>query len=292
METFLLPPVGGMDWRTPPWLVELLGNKGIKSAQHLPLVAAGNDVLVQAQVQAHDHGSHYYDNSTSTLDGEAPLAFRRHYHDCWYNLFTPVPTIALEVERQLREAGLVPGHFGIAHVRALYGIETQGRRNPTEIEQWTRTSINCLSRITAGPYYLASDSDVAKRAAIAYGRERNVQIVVRTVSPAPVHMDIADETQDLAGLEEIFVDLFLMSLGRCLSFNMGGFAKWAQLLSGHSFTCNIRYWTRGVDKRSSQVSCEWNQTALIGEEEALMGRLQTPLFLPPMKEESNATIKI
>ena len=279
-----------MDWRTPPWLVKLLRKKSIKSAQNLPLVAAGNDVLVQAQIQAHDHGSHYYDNSTSTLDGEAPLAFRRHYHDCWYSVFTPVPTIALEVERQLRESGLVPGHFGIAHVRALYGIETQGR-NPTEIEQWTKTSINCLSQITSGPYYVASDSDVAKRAAVAYGLERNVQIVARTVPP--VHMDIAQENQDLASLEEIFIDLFLLSLGQCLSFNKGGFAKWAQLVSGHSFTCNIRYWTRGVDKRSSHVSCEWNETALIGEEDALAGRLQTPLFLPPMKEdESSARARI
>lgn len=281
LETFLLPPVGGMDWRTPPWIVDKLGSNSIKSAQNLPVVAARNDVLIQAQIQSHDHGSHYYDNITTVLDGEAPLAFRRHYHDCWYVLFTPVPEIATEIEQVLRKTSLVPGQYGVAHIRALYGIETEGR-NPTEIAEWTRNSINCLSQIRpGGPYFVSSDSNEARRVAIAYGRERNVQIFARTDATQPVHMDIADETQDLSSLREIFVDLFLMSFGRCLSYNMGGFGKWAQLLSGHDFTCNIRHWTRGVDKRSSKV-CEWNQA----DETVFVGKSIYPLFLPPMEETS------
>ena len=177
LENFLLPPVGGMDWRIPDWLAQLLRHHAVTSAQNLPAVASRRDVLVQARIQAHDHGSHYYDNSTAVLDGDAPFAFRRHYHDCWYVLFTPVPAIANLVENELRVSGLMPGHFGVAHVRALYGVETVGR-DPNQIAQWTRNAVDCLTQIRpAGKsvsYFVASDSADARRVAVSYGVEKHV----------------------------------------------------------------------------------------------------------------------
>ena len=244
-------------------------------------MAARQDVLVQARIQANDHGRHYYDNSTAVLDGEGPLAFRRHYHDCWYVLFTPVPSIATMIEDELRKSGLKPGHYGVAHLRALYQVETEGR-DPVLIADWTRKAINCLSRLRPGPYFFASDSHDARKVALDYGNERSVHIVARTEASVPVHMDIADAGQDVTSLYDVFVDLYLMSFGRCLSYNMGGFGKWAQLLSGNDFTCNIRYWTKGVGRNSAVMSCGWNQSAVLTGSAPNRDPLQTPLFLPRM----------
>jgi len=274
LETFLLPPIGGIDWRTPEWLVEHLQQRSIKVVKNLADAAARNDVLVQGRIQAHDHGSHYYDNSTAVLDGEDSLAFRRHYHDCWYVLFTPVPIIATMIENQLHKSGLKPGLFGVVHIRALHRVETEGR-DPALIADWTRKAIDCLSRLRPGPYFVASDSQDARKVALEYGQERNVEVVARTESSIPVHMDIADASQDVESLYDVFVDLYLMSFGRCLSYNMGGFGKWAQLLSGHDFTCNIR-WNTAV------IPCAWNESASLRDNALDRGVLQTPLFLPPM----------
>lgn len=109
-----------------------------------------------------------------------------------------------------------------------------------------------------------------------------VHIVARTNASAPVHMDIANATQDLKSLYDVFVDLYLMSLGRCLSYNLGGFGKWAQLISGQDLTCNIRFWTKGVDKKSAHKSCKWNEPANFSEYVPPFQLIQTPLFLPPM----------
>lgn len=280
LETFLLPPVGGMDWRTPDWLVSRLQKASYINVRYLLNRARLDISLVQARLQANDHGSGYYENSTAVLEGEEPWAFRRHYHDCWYVLFTPVPAIVQAIERELRELSLVPGHFGVAHIRALYGIETEGR-DLTEVTQWTLNAIDCLSHLRGGPYFVASDSDDARRIAVAYGQEHNVHVVARTSASTPVHMDIAGSDQDVASLYDVFIDLYLMSFGRCLSFNVGGFGKWALLLSGHDFSCNIRHWTRGVAKKAANKTCGWNPAAR--QEEYVSADLEdAPLFLPPM----------
>eukprot|EP00977_Amphora_coffeiformis_P016692 scaffold5237_cov179-Amphora_coffeaeformis.AAC.5 len=276
LETFLLPPYGGMDWRTPEWLVQHLQHKVIKVVKNLADAAARNDVLVQGRIQADDHGSHYYDNSTAVVDGEGPLAFRRHYHDCWYVLFTPVPIIATMIENQLLKSGLKPGLYGVAHVRALYRVETEWR-DPVRIADWTRKAIDCLSELRPGPYFVASDSHDARKAALEYSRERNVHIVTRSEASVPVHMDIADASQDVTSLYDVFVDLYLMSFGRCLVYNMGGFGKWAQLLSGHDFTCNIRW-------NTPEKSCTWNESASLYENTPDRGAVQSPLFLPPIMD--------
>ena len=284
LETFLLPPVGGMDWRLPVWMVKFLSNKTYITVATLAGAAARKDVLIQARVQAHDHGSHYYDNSTTVLDGETPMAFRRHYHDCWYVVFTPAPALAELIENELVISGLTPGQYGVAHVRALYGIETTGR-DATVVASWTKNAINCLSKLRSGPYFLASDSEEARRVALSYGHERNVHIFARVDAPEPIHMDIATEGDDLTRLFDVFVDLYLMSFGRCFSYNVGGFAKWAQLISGQDFTRNIRHWTRGVDKKSAFKDCAWNESAIVvssaSAREPSRGMARGPLFLPP-----------
>lgn len=65
-----------------------------------------------------------------------------------------------------------------------------------------------------------------------------------------------------------------------MTYNVGGFAKWAQLISGMNFTCNVRHWTKGVDKKSADKSgCRW----IYGKPSApKRPKIDTPLFLPPI----------
>ena len=208
-------------------------------------------------------------------------------------MFTPVPAIAQAVEQELQHLELVPGEYAFAHVRAVYGIEDVGR-DPSHIKHWTENALNCLSGLRpGGPYFVASDSSYAKQVAVAYGKERGVTVVARLDSDGnnPLHLDLASEqdTRYPSSFFPVFVDLYLMSLGRCYAYNVGGFGKWASLL-GPDYTsrkCNVRYWTKGVNKKSANVNgCEWTnaETADIDHRRAsATKKLELPLFLPPMQ---------
>ncbi|KAL7566740.1 hypothetical protein ACA910_017790 [Epithemia clementina (nom. ined.)] len=285
LESFLLPPRGGLDWRMPAWLVRYLQPKAYGAVNKiLPAVKSESNIIVQARLQAHDHGSTYYDTQ-ATLSHDRPAAtFRFVYHDCWYSLFTPVPAIAKTIEDELQRLELSPGEFAFAHLRALYGIEKQGR-DLGLVKNWTINALNCISsQRPGGPFLFSSDSAYAKRIAVEYGKQKNTPIVARVDAPPPLHLDVVEdwETRNASDFNDIFVDLYLMAMGRCMSYNVGGFAKWAQLISGRGFTCNRRHWTKGVDKKSAnKTGCVW----VDGSRRVKANKKPNgPLFLPPMAE--------
>jgi hypothetical protein len=209
-------------------------------------------IIIKSRVQAHDHGSKYY-NLRDGLSGETKDSFRQHYHDCWYSMFTPVPNLARRIEDDLETLSLVPGEFAFVHVRSAYGVEDTGR-DPELVKNWTLNALNCVSGLRpGGPYFFSSDSLYAKQVAIEYGLIRNVSIVATLDGKEPLHLDLAPDWERRSPSEyfSIFEDLYLMSMGICMSYNVGGFAKWAQLISGKNFTCNNRHWTKGVDQKSA-----------------------------------------
>ena len=79
----------------------------------------------------------------------------------------------------------------------------------------------------------------------------------------------------------MFIDLFVMSMGNgCMGYNVGGFAKWAQLIGGKNFRCNTRAWTNGVDKKSAnKAGCTWTDGTPF---QVSTIKVQGRLFLPPM----------
>jgi hypothetical protein len=291
LEAFLVPPIGGIDWRTPDWLsdqVHANRNQVVATIKNVVRFTHGGDVIVRARVQAHDHGNDYY-NKQGQKDGEPVDAFRQHYHDAWYVLFTPVPAIVKQIEDYFEETELVPGGYAFAHVRAHYAIDDVGR-DPETVKNWSRNALNCVSSLRpGGPFFFSSDSAYAKDVAIEYGKERNTTVVARADTAPPLHLDLAKDwkKRNPAEFYDIFVDLYLMSFGHCMSYNMGGYGKWGLLLSGHDFTCNIRHWTIGVGKRTANPDgCNWT---LPTQEQQLTltnpgKKLERPLFLPPMDE--------
>jgi hypothetical protein len=286
LEEFLLPPLGGVNWQIPHWLLPKLKRMSImaRSADKLVELAYENHTLIESRVQSHDHGSKYYDFQ-GEKNGEGQNTFRRHYHDCWYSMFTPVPAIAKLVEKSLEEMSLVPREYSFAHVRAFYGIKNK-QRDLVLVKNWTINALNCLSSLRpGGPFFFTSDSLYAKKMAIQYGSEKNVSVVARLDDKDPLHMDLADnwETRDPSEFYPIFVDLYLMSLGRCMTYNVGGYAKWGQLLSGQF--CQVRHWTKGVDKKSAnKAGCNWTEPTSENRMPVILANKieKKPLFLPPM----------
>ena len=286
LEEFLLPPVGGVDWRTPDWFRHKLDANMERALSVKKLVRFAHDPsnrIVKARVQASDHGSKYYNDQGQKV-GEPWDALRQHYRDCWFSFFTPVPAIALIIESEMLRMHLLPGQFSFAHLRAQYGIEERGR-DPSLVRNWTINSLNCLSQLRpGGPFFFSSDSSFARQVALEYGKDRNVSIVTRREDRDPLHLDIAQtDSSDPSAYYATFVDLYLMSFGECMSYNMGGFGKWGLLLSGRNFTCNIRHWTAGVPKRTAdKLGCRWKDPSRRDPAVTKRTPLRLPLFLPPM----------
>jgi hypothetical protein len=291
LENFLLPPKSAivLDWRTPDFIkFEEDNGPRVNSVSLLIQKAKGNQTVVKAQIQSNDHGSNYYNNKAlmNTDEDEGPRAFREHYHDCWYSLFTPTPPLAQKIESVMDQLNLIPGEYAVAHLRALYGIEEVGREFEY-IKNWTRNAINCVSGLRpGGPFFFASDSSYAKKIAVQYGVRHNVSIVSVIDDKEPLHLDLVKDwrVRSPSDFFPIFVDLYIMSFGSCFSYNVGGFAKWAQLISGHNFSCNRRHWTMGVGKSNAdRDGCVWTDT-LMGTLHKIKVRTTTKLpgFAPPI----------
>jgi hypothetical protein len=289
LESFLLPPAGGVDWRTPEWMALLLHSNGLKasSVTRLVDVSAGMEPIVKAYIQSHDHGSDYY-NRQGELTGDGPSAFRQHYRDCWYSFFTPVPIITKAIEDELDRMQLIPGEYAVAHLRSEYDLEPGRHRDTPTLKNWTLNALNCISGLRpGGPFFFSSDSVEAKSIAIDYGKIRNTIIVASgSADNTIMHLDMAISmrAQDPALFYPTFIDLYLMSMGRCYSYNVGGFGKWANLISGRDFTCNVRYWTYGVNQNSAaKEGCRWTNNAEDGAARVPSKKIRYPLFLPSIE---------
>ena len=285
LESFLLPPFGGVDWRTPEWMTLHLQSNGVKasSVARLVDVSAGMETIVKAYIQSHDHGSEYY-NRRGEITGDGPSAFRQHYRDCWFSFFTPVPVIAKAIEEELVRTELIPGEFAVAHLRSEYDLEPGRHRDPLVLQNWTVNALNCISSLRpGGPFFFSSDSSAAKTMAVEYGKFRNTRVVT-SGNTDMVHLDMAlsTRTQDPKLFYSTFIDLYLMSMGRCYTYNLEGFGKWANLIGGRDFTCNVRHWTDGVNQNSAnKEGCQWTDNTKTPSITAT--KLQRPMFLIPIE---------
>jgi len=228
------------------------------------------EILIKTKLQHVYHGSDWY-TEQSIKNGEPKNAYELHYRDIWYTLFTPVPELALRIETEVVKHGLVPGHYGSIHLRALY--KTQSREN--NVTALSLQSINCMSTLRGGPFYFASDSVEARRLVHGTGEDRNVTIVTRMDTHPMNHIEFANSTSP-SDYFEIFLDLYLLSFGRCLTHSFGGFGTWAQLISGRDFSCR-----RTVGALQGFALCsgkDWEERP----SETSTESLQLPLFLSPM----------
>ena len=124
---------------------------------------------------------------------------------------------------------------------------------------------------------------------MAYGRNHGTTVRVRSDEDTRVdvsrlrephlHLDLVPSSNPV-DFYDILVDLYILSLGRCVTQSRGGFGRLAYLLSGHDMDCRRLTKFMGVcheDKFWGDVA----EDIAAGS----TGRLPSRLFLPPMEDE-------
>jgi hypothetical protein len=250
LQEFLVPPDGGLDWRVPDWLDQRLhyANSALvkgDSAQALRQVARPIQ-LVTVRHQTSGHGDAYYN---SMLSGNE-LGFRQVFGEVWRTLFVPAKPVAAQIEELMNKLRLVPGRYVAAHLRSRY-IRDESSNEVIE------NSVNCASELGPGqPVYFASDSLNATKYAVGYGQRVNGTVVARLGGSEPLHLDRGAEflkrSDGWRGLPasafyNVFVDLYLLSNAACIAHGVGGYGRWASMLSYNS----------SCARRHSKTTCGW-----------------------------------
>ena len=262
LEEFLLPPQGGMDWRVPDWLwgqTEFRqGPRATNVEELLDMTATQEYTMIKARVQSHDHGLSFYNDQRQGDES----SFQDVYHACWRVMFTPTPPIAQLIERQMQEAGLVPGHYVGIHVRALYAV---AERDPGMVKAWTRNAVNCASQLQpGGPFFLSSDSSHAVVVGREYGEERKVLVASHSIVGArePYHLDKAPRSaKNPSDFYDTFVDLYLLAMSRCVTYNMGGYGTWALYISPYANGNDGRLQNNGKSKSRGACAMQHHEAS-------------------------------
>jgi hypothetical protein len=244
LEEFLVP--NAINWTVPEFipLSDPEQNGRIIAKLENVLNWAGKpERIIRPRIQTYDGGQLLYENRTGSSYNDV-------YHDLFRLLFEPAPPIAKILRTEMKQAGLVPGEYAVAHYRAFYA---RASRRPEMIAKHAINAANCASQLRpGGPIYFASDSLHALAKVREYAKEHSYKIVT-IENQEPLHLDKAGNwsVRHPSDFYSIFVDLFLMGMGRCLTFGQGGFGRFGLLLS-YNATCTSRH-----IYKTHQMDCEW-----------------------------------
>lgn len=238
LEEFLLPPQGGLDWRIPEWLDEQLsfgGHPTVNSVASLSRLNTSDQVFMADMLyQSWNHGSQYYNENLE----EDEASFEMVYNDVWRMLFEPAPPIRALIHQLNTDLELLSGPLGYTslHIRAKYAHDKTTDRPMIE------NAIHCAFALNSNhsTVFIASDNANATRYAIEYAKQFG-KAVARLDEKEPLHLDRAGQYLIMApnrtgdnftatDFYDTWLDLFLMSGGRCVSEGIGGFAKWAGMI--------------------------------------------------------------
>ena len=183
------------------------------------------------------------------------------FHDVFFTLFTPSPPIAKLVDEKMKSANLVPNQFATSHYRAFYGIENKKHsRKESELMTKTTNALNCASKMQPGdPIFFASDSQIAVVAARKIAEDNdNRKIVTFDDEQEALHLDKKEQwtSGNIADFFPTFVDMLIMAEAKCMAIGVGGFGRFANMISSDP-TCVIRH----DSERKTQIQqCKWYDT--------------------------------
>jgi hypothetical protein len=247
LQEFLQPPQHGVDWRWPydeqqqHHSPRRNVNEGVLATSLESLLAATmdkNQTAVRCRFQAPDRGAAFYHAHQQAATDPTLAQVTR---SLWNLFFTPVPAVAQRITDGLRQHSLVPGHYIAMHIRALYAVKDQ---DPRLVQYWTYNALNCTSQLVdanrgdaATTLFVAADATYASKLAQHYGAKYGWTVVhstaTTTSSSEPLHLDKATHWQNRPSSDyyDTFVDLYLLALGRCVTFGMGQYGRFASWLS-------------------------------------------------------------
>ena len=263
IEEFLVPNEGGINWSVPTWMEEKLNQRYPRSfyvrnkETMIEKLKVDANVVAITRIQDVHGGAVLYNALVATNITESSRAkdfiqddYDEIYHDLFRAMFRPVAPIQNLINKKLESTGLLPGEYSVAHYRAFYAVEhDKGKVSEEDLIKRAINSVNCASWLRpGGPVYFASDSKVAGEAVQKYASQTN-RSIVSLDGPEALHLD-KENDRPPSDFYPVFVDLYLMGSGRCVSFGRGGFGRYGLLL-GYDATCFNRH-HKGKTKK-----CDW-----------------------------------
>jgi hypothetical protein len=244
LEEFLLPPIGGVDWRMPSFLRRFFWNVDADTSYgpddlNRKMYLKSEDVLIYSRLQSPDAGEELY-----TRQPDSFSTYEDVFHALFRTFFVPVPRLQAIIDEKMKEHELAPNQYVAVHLRNMYGNRIW--RNPNETISIVVNGINCASNIYPGaPIFFAADDKFAVDAAREYGRQRNIQVGSLDFQDDPIHLDKDNDwkNRSAADYDGTFLDLYMLGEARCVAYSNGGYGSFGSLLSYNS-SCNIRYFRR------------------------------------------------
>ncbi len=276
LEEFLAP--NEINWSVPEWMTEKINHGNVSSSMSnfgsalLRSYDREKPVVLEGLVQDLYGGSELYHQIVASLDNRTNPStdkelgnktgyaeYERIFRELFRVLFTPSPPISQLVREKLRSSQLIPGNYTSCHHRAFYAIEDKKHsRRESNLRNKAINAVNCASKLQPGvPIYFASDSYVSVNAVREYARENKLSIIapIHDELQENLHMDKVGDwvSRNVSDFYATFVDLLMMSNGRCVAYGAGGFGRFGALLSDDP-SCTIHHGKSGETDK-----CEWTE---------------------------------
>ena len=166
------------------------------------------------------------------------------FRDLFYSVFEPSPPVAKLVKEKMISVNLVPGKFSTSQYRAFYAIEhKKDMKQELELIQKSRNALNCASKLQPGdPIFFASDSQIAVKFAQNMSKTTGRKILTFDGENEALHLDKKYQWKsgNVSDFYPTFVDLLIMAEAKCMSHGVGGYGRFANLLS-IDVSCVIRH---------------------------------------------------
>ena len=221
------------------------------------------------RLQSYNGGSLYHNTYI-----EGPR-YEEIFHDVWRTMFTPSIPIRNIIEQHLHHFNLRPGEYASAHLRGRFG---KILRSGYQFHRMAVNAINCASNLRPqGPIYFATDSKMVTDYVVGtLSPSRSTRIVALQREHDPLHLDKAPGWQNRSASEyyDTFVDLYLLALSKCVTYNIGGYGEWGLWMSRHP-NCSVQH----GEIKPAMFPCNWTGVATPEYSKPVDDE---PAFLPPM----------
>ena len=168
-------------------------------------------------------------------------------------MFSPSKALAERVESTMESLQLVPSQYSSVHLRVKYPVDKSidektftFQKHKEKITSWATNAVNCAAELhpnstiyvssdnndTVG--YLLEDSHFAQHYIDATKHNKHplvVKLVARDYSQENEHVAFSSN-KEADGFMDVFIDLMILGMGKCVAHGVGGYGRLGAALSG------------------------------------------------------------
>ena len=168
-------------------------------------------------------------------------------------MFSPSKALAERVESTMESLQLVPSQYSSVHLRVKYPVDKSidektftFQKHKDKVTSWATNAVNCAAELhpnstiyvsldnndTVG--YLLEDSHFAQHYIDATKHNKHplvVKLVARDYSQENEHVAFSSN-KEADGFMDVFIDLMILGMGKCVAHGVGGYGRLGAALSG------------------------------------------------------------